>query len=82
MLSYLTGMPPGPPMMAVPQGSHMMTPVPAQPPPEPKGKDDDWEPPNKRQKTDDEFLRKYEVSYGPTPVPSSPEPKGSLGDIR
>ena len=73
-------------MMAVPQGFHMMAPAPAPPPPEPKGKDD--EPPNKRQKTEDqlmpedEFLRRYKVSYGPTPVPPSPEPKGSLGDIR
>ena len=65
-LHYFTGMPPGPPgLMAVPSGFPMMAPVPAPPPREAKHAED--EPPNKKQKTEDqlipedEFLRRFKV---------------------
>ena len=66
ILFFLTGMPPGPPgLMAVPSGFPMMAPVPAPPPREAKHAED--EPPNKKQKTEDqlipedEFLRRFKV---------------------
>lgn len=61
----ILGMPPAPPVMAVPSGFHMMAPAPAPPPPEPRVED---EPPSKKQKTEDqlmpedEFLRRFKGS--------------------